>query len=36
MTKEERLQKIEELKKKAVSLKKEVDYYNAQIGRAHV
>lgn len=29
MTKEERLQKIEELKQQAASLKKEVDYYNA-------
>ena len=29
MTKEERLQRIEELKKKAASVKKEVDYYNA-------
>ena len=29
MTKEERLNKIEELKKQAATIKKEVDYYNA-------
>lgn len=29
MTKEDKIQKIESLKKKASELKKEVDYYNA-------
>lgn len=29
MTREEKIQKVESLKKKASELKKEVDYYNA-------